>query len=509
MPVPVPMPVPVAVPGAAPPRPAPAAAISAHPGGGARPCRSAAAAPGRRPVAMIKRFLKEDSEEAELTQFLRDCPPTDTPRKVEPLEGRREPGHPLCGRVPAEEPADDRDARPFSRPRPLDAQQLITAPPPPSPSRPRSPWGQLDPYDSSEDDKEYVGFATLPNQVHRKSVKKGFDFTLMVAGESGLGKSTLVNSLFLTDMYRDRKFLNAEERITQTVEITKHVVDIEEKGVKLRLTIVDTPGFGDAVNNTECWKPVADYIDQQFEQYFRDESGLNRKNIQDNRVHCCIYFISPFGHGLRPLDVEFMRALHQRVNIVPVLAKADTLTPSEVERMKNKIREEIDHYGIRIYQFPECDSDEDEEFKLQDQALKESIPFAVIGSNTVVEAKGRRVRGRLYPWGIVEVENPSHCDFVKLRTMLVRTHMQDLKDVTRETHYENYRTQCIQSMTRMVVKERNRNKLTRESGTDFPIPVIPPVPDSETEKLIREKDEELRRMQEMLQKIQKQMKDSH
>lgn len=32
-------------------------------------------------------------------------------------------------------------------------------------------------------EKEYVGFATLPNQVHRKSVKKGFDFTLMVAGD--------------------------------------------------------------------------------------------------------------------------------------------------------------------------------------------------------------------------------------------------------------------------------------------------------------------------------------
>nr|XP_014428416.1 septin-4-like isoform X3 [Pelodiscus sinensis] len=52
-------------------------------------------------------------------------------------------------------------------------------------------------------------------------------------------------------------------------------------------------------------------------------------------------------------------------------------------------------------------------------------------------------------------------------------------------------------------------KLTRESGTDFPIPVIPAGPDAETEKLIREKDEELRRMQEMLQKIQRQMKDSH
>lgn len=52
-------------------------------------------------------------------------------------------------------------------------------------------------------------------------------------------------SLALTHM------LLFKERINQTVEIIKHTVDIEEKGVKLKLTIVDTPGFGDAVNNTE------------------------------------------------------------------------------------------------------------------------------------------------------------------------------------------------------------------------------------------------------------------
>lgn len=38
-------------------------------------------------------------------------------------------------------------------------------------------------YCLQDQDKEYVGFATLPNQVHRKTVKKGFTFTLMVAGE--------------------------------------------------------------------------------------------------------------------------------------------------------------------------------------------------------------------------------------------------------------------------------------------------------------------------------------
>ncbi|ERE68016.1 septin-4 isoform 1 [Cricetulus griseus] len=460
--------------------------------------------------AGIKHFLEDSSDDAELSKFVKDFPGIEP---CHPSEAKTRVSRPQISEPRPQTPDlcdDDLEFRATLWPQPSESQQYFCAPAPLSPSsRPRSPWGKLDPYDSAEDDKEYVGFATLPNQVHRKSVKKGFDFTLMVAGESGLGKSTLVNSLFLTDLYRDRKLLGAEERIMQTVEITKHAVDIEEKGVRLRLTIVDTPGFGDAVNNTECWKPVAEYIDQQFEQYFRDESGLNRKNIQDNRVHCCLYFISPFGHGLRPLDVEFMKALHQRVNIVPILAKADTLTPPEVDRKKCKIREEIEHFGIKIYQFPDCDSDEDEDFKLQDQALKESIPFAVIGSNTVVEARGRRVRGRLYPWGIVEVENPGHCDFVKLRTMLVRTHMQDLKDVTRETHYENYRAQCIQSMTRLVVKERNRNKLTRESGTDFPIPAVPPGTDPETEKLIREKDEELRRMQEMLHKIQRQMKETH
>lgn len=55
-----------------------------------------------------------------------------------------------------------------------------------------------------------------------------------------------------------------------------------------------------------------------------------------------------------------------------------------------------------MYEFPECDSDEDEEFKQQDRELKASIPFAVVGSNTILEIAGKKIRGRQYPWGVVD-----------------------------------------------------------------------------------------------------------
>jgi hypothetical protein len=35
-----------------------------------------------------------------------------------------------------------------------------------------------------------------------------------------------------------------------------------------------------------------------------------------------------------------------------------------------QIQEEIEKHGIRTYDFPECDSDEDEDFKKQDKDLK-------------------------------------------------------------------------------------------------------------------------------------------
>lgn len=45
------------------------------------------------------------------------------------------------------------------------------------------------------------------------------------------------------------------------------------------------------------WQPVIDYIDSKFEDYLNAESRVNRRQMPDSRVQCCLYFIAPSGHG--------------------------------------------------------------------------------------------------------------------------------------------------------------------------------------------------------------------
>ncbi|MCJ1387001.1 hypothetical protein MMC17_010130 [Xylographa soralifera] len=282
----------------------------------------------------------------------------------------------------------------------------------------------------------YVGFANLPNQWHRKSVRKGFNFNVMVVGESGLGKSTLVNTLFNTSLYppRERKGPSLDI-IPKTVSIQSISADIEENGVRLRLTVVDTPGFGDFVNNDDSWRPIVENIEQRFDAYLDAENKVNRMNIVDNRVHACVYFIQPTGHSLKPLDIEVMRRLHTKVNLIPVIAKADTLTDEEIAMFKE-----------RIFEGPRYELD-DEETIAENQEIMSKVPFAVVGANTeVTSPEGRKVRGRRYPWGVIEVDNEEHCDFVKLRQMLIRTHMEELKEHTNNSLYENYRSDKLTQM---------------------------------------------------------------
>ncbi|XP_045146180.1 neuronal-specific septin-3 isoform X3 [Echinops telfairi] len=269
------------------------------------------------------------------------------------------------------------------------------------------------------------------------------DLTSQVQGQSGLGKSTLVNTLFKSQVSRKSASWNREEKIPKTVEIKAIGHVIEEGGVKMKLTVIDTPGFGDQINNENCWEPIEKYINEQYEKFLKEEVNIARKKrIPDTRVHCCLYFISPTGHSLRPLDLEFMRHLSKVVNIIPVIAKADTMTLEEKSEFKQRVRKELEVNGIEFY--PQKEFDEDLEDKTEnDKIRQESMPFAVVGSDKEYQVNGKRVLGRKTPWGIIEVENLNHCEFALLRDFVIRTHLQDLKEVTHNIHYETYRAKRL------------------------------------------------------------------
>ncbi|XP_070646612.1 neuronal-specific septin-3 isoform X1 [Bos indicus] len=289
----------------------------------------------------------------------------------------------------------------------------------------------------------YIGIDTIIEQMRKKTMKTGFDFNIMVVGQSGLGKSTLVNTLFKSQVSRKASSWNREEKIPKTVEIKAIGHVIEEGGVKMKLTVIDTPGFGDQINNENCWEPIEKYINEQYEKFLKEEVNIARKKrIPDTRVHCCLYFISPTGHSLRPLDLEFMKHLSKVVNIIPVIAKADTMTLEEKSEFKQRVRKELEVNGIEFY--PQKEFDEDLEDKTEnDKIRQESMPFAVVGSDKEYQVNGKRVLGRKTPWGIIEVENLNHCEFALLRDFVIRTHLQDLKEVTHNIHYETYRAKRL------------------------------------------------------------------
>ena len=129
--------------------------------------------------------------------------------------------------------------------------------------------------------------------------------------------------------------------------------------------------------SSPSWAPILEHVNEQFDKYLNEELGITRKKvIPDTRVHCCLYFIPPTGHrsaqypslsstitpshttlppyhhtlttlpshalssslaSLRQIDVEFMKGLHHCVNIIPVIAKADTLTIEERDAFKQRV----------------------------------------------------------------------------------------------------------------------------------------------------------------------------
>lgn len=195
----------------------------------------------------------------------------------------------------------------------------------------------------------HVGFDTLPDQIVAKSVSDGFTFNILCLGETGIGKSTLIDTLFNTKFEWEQS-----SHFEPRVRLNKTTYDLQESNVRLKLSLIESVGFGDQLDKEETHKILSEYLDFQFETYLQEELKIKRNFaiLNDSRIHVCLYFLTPTGHTIKSLDLLAMKKIDQKVNIIPVIAKADTIAKNELLKFKQKIMQDLIANQVKIYQFP-------------------------------------------------------------------------------------------------------------------------------------------------------------
>ncbi len=131
------------------------------------------------------------------------------------------------------------------------------------------------------------------------------------------------------------RHLNDNDRVAG---VSTTAFELTENGVRLSLTVIDTPGFGERLNSPSCWEALVEEIRSRNSACLAAEMATERKTrgagthgrlgvLLDPLVHACFYFVAPTGHpGLRTVDLEAMRHLHDKVSFAlpPLFAKFGT-----------------------------------------------------------------------------------------------------------------------------------------------------------------------------------------
>ncbi|VDP09641.1 unnamed protein product, partial [Soboliphyme baturini] len=183
--------------------------------------------------------------------------------------------------------------------------------------------------------KGLVGFSSLPDQLVHKAKKNGFIFNIICVGETGIGKSTLIESLFSMDF----NFEPCSYELT-TVELRPYtfVRELPARGTENQAV----PEVLQRLENSRL-----------FVFHFSHWPWVSTS------------FIHRFFMIIVTLDVVALKELCRTTNVIPIIAKADTVSKEELKRFKSKILTELKTNGIEIYRFPE----DDETFRDQNEKL--------------------------------------------------------------------------------------------------------------------------------------------
>ena len=239
---------------------------------------------------------------------------------------------------------------------------------------------------------------------------RGESITVMVVGDSGVGKSSLLSNLFHQE-------LDDSPGKGPTLRVTERVLNFDLGGVPFSAHLIDSPGYHDSLDLRRSIKLVTDHIDSMFAKTLANERRPHRKAESERETHkgvdVVLYFFSP--HRCKEIDMLFLSKLRGRASILPILAKADTMTTDELASHRQRVSDALEKSNIETV----CP------------------PIAVICSPA-----GANPRGRTYPWGVARSEDGLHSELPLLRRFLLIDGLLPLKAASAR-HYEMYRSRSL------------------------------------------------------------------
>lgn len=294
----------------------------------------------------------------------------------------------------------------------------------------------------------------------------------MVMGESGLGKTTFIHNL--VNSYKTQKAQPSDGSSTSLAQFQsdpdslKTILDpmeVREAGRRLHVTVQDMPGWGDDINLVRYLRVVVDFIlAQRAKDYeiLAGSRGLNETAMcgqLQNSLTACVYFLTP--HRVKKVDLIIMSALSQLVTVIPVIAKADTMTEKELHQYRTEVRTMLSSPSkyapsktLAPLDFNTFGFSGD---VLADLGLTaESMPLALITSNDhepVIDPALQMELGlespevqqpvRCYRWGSAYALNRDHSDLLILKRLLLGDKADSLYAMLDES-YNRYLTFCKQ-----------------------------------------------------------------
>ena len=262
----------------------------------------------------------------------------------------------------------------------------------------------------------------------------------------------------------------------------------------LRVTLVDTPGYGDKLDSARTPARAVHLIFNHAlrclrrklagEQSVRGSDPLDAKarnasdehtmrmaliaNVStpvqahpDEQLHCLLYFVPP--HRLLSTDRLFLQRMQRLMPVIVVISKADTLSDAELAAQREMLKNELALAHIVPYTFSEDVARSADAPPTAGSSAGSSAADAADAAVAFAAAKEARLplscrrysRGRQpgealaiasrsagYPWGKLSAVDPNHSDLLLLQQLLLSHHAEELIHIAR-ARYHSYRRRRV------------------------------------------------------------------